>query len=348
MDLPEFPSPDQGANKPADPRLQPTPDYGTFGPGSDFNGIGASPAQPKPSRSSLRTLHIVAAVMGMFAALIAGSLRNGDFPWTQNARNSAPKKNARSATTAYPVRTDGMEPQRQAEALLEQAVQHSAVAVDQISTHVDGWQGHVQWTPQIASLTTAALNSDDLRVRQSGVEVELAAYGLTKHSASLDYVLNLTDSQDHAQKIWALWAVGLLANRGVDPVRVIGTLAIHLKDEDEDSRRWAVESLALSGTDGSIELLLAVMHDDPSPTVRERAACGVAESGLYTPEQRMTAVPRLISLSEDASLDAQTHGWAFQALGDITHQRFGTDSAAWRRWYDSEVGNGRWTVTVSK
>lgn len=347
MDLPEFPSPDQGANRPsADPRLQPTPDYGTLGPGSDFRGVEKAPAQPAPSRSSPRTLHILAAVIGMFAALIAGTLRNGDFPWTQNARKQSVERKAQPAA-ADPVQTDGMEPQKQAEALLEQAVQHSAVAVDQISTHVDGWRG-LQWTPQIASLTTAALNSDDLRVRQSGVEVELAAYGLSKNSASLNYVLNLTDSQDHAQKVWALWAAGLLANRGVEPGHVIGTLAIHLKDEDEDSRRWAVESLALSGTDGSIQLLLAVMHDDPSPTVRERAACGLAESGLYTQEQRMSAVSRLIDFSGDPSLDAQTHGWAIQALGDITHQRFGADSGAWRRWYDSEIGNGRWTVTVSK
>ncbi len=283
----------------------------------------------------------------MFAALIAGTLRNGDFPWTQNARKTAGEKKG-TVFGGLPVRTDNLGPQKEAEALLEQAVQHSAVAVEQISTHVDGWQGQVQWTPQIASLTTAALNSDDLRVRQSGVEVELAAYGVTKDSAGLDYVLNLTDSKDHAQKIWALWAAGLLANRGVDPVRVIGTLAIHLKDEDEDSRRWAVESLALSGTDGSIPLLLAVMHDDPAPTVRERAACGVAQSGLYTQEQRMSAVSRLIDFAEDSSLDGQTHAWALQALGDITHQGFGADTAAWRRWYDSEIGSGRWTVTVSK
>jgi HEAT repeat protein len=239
-----------------------------------------------------------------------------------------------------------MEPQQQAEALLEQAVQHSAVAVDQISTRARTWPGQVQWTPQIASLSTAALNSDDLHVRESGVEVELAAYGLTKTSTSLERVLNLTDSPDHAQKVWALWAAGLLANRGVESVHVIGVLAIHLKDEDVDSRRWATESLALAGTDSSIQLLLAAMHEDPSPVIRERAACGIAASGLFTPEQRMTAVPRLISYSEDPSLDAQTHAWAFQALGDITHQQFGNDTAAWRRWYETEVGSGKWTVTV--
>ncbi len=131
MDRPEFPTPDQGAGKPVDPRLQATPDYGTLGPGSDFNGIGAAPAQPAPRPSSPRTLHILAAVVGMFAALIAGTLRNGDFPWTQNARKTAGEKKG-TVFGGLPVRTDNLGPQKEAEALLEQAVQHSAVAVEQI------------------------------------------------------------------------------------------------------------------------------------------------------------------------------------------------------------------------
>jgi hypothetical protein len=96
-----------------------------------------------------------------------------------------------------------------------------------------------------------------------------------------------------------------------------------------------VEGLALSGSDDAIQPLLATMHDDASPLVRERAACSVAESGLFTHAQRMTAVPQLLNYSEDPSLDAQTHGWAFQALGDIAHQRLGNDAGAWRRWYES-------------
>ena len=344
MGTPEFPSPDQGAPK-ADSRLQPTPDYGILGPGSDFKGVGGDPARPAQVKSSVTKAQILAIAIGICTALFVAAVRKSNVPLASFGKPASAERR-RPVAVERPQQLDGMEPQKQAETLLEQAVQHSAVAVDQISTHVDGWQGHMQWTPQIASLTTAALDSDDLHVRESGVEVELAAYGLAKNSASLDYVLNLTDSSDHAQKVWALWAAGLLGNRGVEPVRVIGTLAVHLKDDDVDSRRWAADSLALTGTDGSIQLLLAVMHDDPSPAVRERAACGIAQSGLYTPEQRMSAVSRLINFTEDPSLDAQTHAWAFQALGDITHQRFGTDTAAWRHWYDTEVGNGKWSVTV--
>jgi HEAT repeat protein len=91
----------------------------------------------------------------------------------------------------------------------------------------------------------------------------------------------------------------------------------------------------VAGSDQAIQLLLATLHNDASPLVRERAACSLAESGMFTPEQRMTAVPQLLNYTDDPSLDVQTKNWAFQALGDITHQRLPRDSAAWRRWYES-------------
>ena len=97
-----------------------------------------------------------------------------------------------------------------------------------------------------------------------------------------------------------------------------------------------MEGLALSGTDDAIQPLLTTMHDDSSPLVRERAACSLAESGLFTQEQRWTAVPQLLSYTDDPALDAQTQGWAFQALGDISHQRLGNDTAAWRKWYQGK------------
>ena len=52
----------------------------------------------------------------------------------------------------------------------------------------------------------------------------------------------------------------------------------------------------------------------------------------------MTAVPQLLNYTDDPSLDAQTQAWAFQALGDITHQHLPNDSAMWRNWYDIRSG----------
>jgi hypothetical protein len=56
---------------------------------------------------------------------------------------------------------------------------------------------------------------------------------------------------------------------------------------------------------------------------------------MYTPEQRLTAVPQLLNYTDDPSLDAQTHALAFQALSDITRQHLPNDSTAWRNWYES-------------
>lgn len=320
----------------ADPRLQPTPDYGTLGPGSDIkaNLPGSPSGSARPSSNPKRFAAIFAAVIGMLAALVAGNIgrAQGSLSKLQNlfsVQETAP-------ASANDVRQlDRMKPQKQAEALLELAVGNSDGAVDQISSRVDRWRGKVQWNSQIANLTSAALNSNDLRVRQSGVEVELAAYGLAKNPVSLNYLLSTAGSTNHARKVWALWSLGLMGNRGVETDRVVQALTAHLKDSDEDSRRWAVEGLALSGATTTIEPLLQTIHDDPSAIVRERAACGLAESGLYTPEQRLSAVPQLINYTDDSSLDAQTHAWAAQALADITHQHFGNDPQAWRNWYNS-------------
>jgi HEAT repeats len=232
---------------------------------------------------------------------------------------------------------DRMKPQKQAETLLELAVGQTAGANEQISERVNQWPGQVKWTPQIANLSAAALNSNDMRVRESGIEVELAAYGLGKNSASFEYLVKAAESPNHEQKIWALWALGLMGNRGVQTERALEILSTHLKDSDIDSRRWAVEGMALTGSDQTIQPLLTMMHDDASPLVRERAACSLAESGMYTPQQRMTAVPQLVNYTDDPALDAQTHGWAFQALNDITHQRLPNDSLAWREWYEKRV-----------
>jgi HEAT repeat protein len=230
---------------------------------------------------------------------------------------------------------DRLAPQRQAEALLERAIGGSDGAVEQISSRLDRWQGKIKWDSEIANLTTAALTSRDLRVRRSGVEVELAAYGLTKNT------LHLAKSKDHAKKIWALWSLGLLANCGVGTPLAVQTLTAHLKDSDQDSRRWAVAALAQVGSSEIINTLLRTMHDDPSPSVRQGAASSLAESGMMTREQRLGAVPQLLSDTDDPTLDAQTRTWAFQALACITGQHLPNDSETWRLWYTSGYTSAR-------
>lgn len=314
----------------ADCGLLPTPNYGTLGPGSDI-AVDAAVQSSRPARRQPVGSAVAILVGVLVAGLVAGFAHSHSSGFT----------NPFSALQDEPVslrdleRLDHMKPQKQAETLLQLAVMRSDAAVDQISSRVDYWHGKLRWDSQIATLTAAALNSNDMRVRASGVEVELAAYGLGKNAASLDYLLRMSASPDHAQKIWALWALGLLGNRGVGTDRAIETLSAHLKDADEDSRRWAIEGLTLTGANEAIPLLLQAMHDDASPSVRERAACALAESGMITHEQRLSAVPQLLSYTDDPVLDAPTHALAFRVLGDVTHEHLPNDSGAWRSWYET-------------
>jgi hypothetical protein len=54
---------------------------------------------------------------------------------------------------------------------------------------------------------------------------------------------------------------------------------------------------------------------------------------MMTREQRMKAVPGLIELADDPSLDATTRNWVYQALREITGVNIGNDPAQWRNWY---------------
>jgi hypothetical protein len=256
---------------------------------------------------------------------------------------------------------DRQKPQKQAEILLERAVSRADGATGhveaeieaQIEARTDTWRGKLNWDSQLGDLTTVALNSNDQNVRASAIEVQLAAYGLTKSESTVDALVRQAGSRDHTQKIWALWALGLLGNRGVNADRVVQVLAAQLKDSgkdsngdndrarntgantNEDARSWAVEGLALVGTTPTIEPLLDAMHNDPSPAVRERAACSLAQAGMLSHQQRLIAVPQLINYASDPALDAQTQAWAFQALANITKQSLPNDSAAWRNWYQN-------------
>jgi hypothetical protein len=337
-----------------DPRLQPTPDYGTLGPDSDvaksglLSPVSTAPVAAAAGKSggrrpltSLRVVHLVAMMVGFAFAFLASSAGGPAGFRGRIAELFSPHRNSALPAKFADRELDRQRPQKQAEILLERAVSRSDGATDQIEARIDGWRGKLKWDSQLGNLTTAALNSSDQSVRVSAIEVQLAAYGLTKSRSSVDGLVRQADSSDHAQKIWALWTLGLLGNRGVETDRVVRVLTAHLKDSDEDARRWAVEGLALVGTTPTIVPLLEAMHNDPSAMVREHAACSLAESGMLSHEQRLAAVPQLINYSDDPALDAQTHAWAFQALADITKQRLPNDSAAWRNWYQTSVASGQ-------
>jgi HEAT repeat protein len=223
-------------------------------------------------------------------------------------------------------------PQDQAERLLQRAINHYDGALDLITKYADSWYGQLELQAKLSSLLTTALNSNDLRVRSAALEVELAGYNLPKNSTSADTLMERVRTEPSARP-WALWMLGVLGNRGVEPRKTFDTLMDHRHDPEEQTRYWAVEGLSMLGTDESVAPVVEAFRSDPSPLVRERAACALSQSGMLTKEQRMRAIPNLLRMSDDRTLDAATRGWVFQALRDITGAAVGADAAAWRTWW---------------
>jgi HEAT repeat protein len=235
---------------------------------------------------------------------------------------------------------DQMSSQAQAELLLERSVNHYRGANDEIAKRVDGWRGKITMENRLQSLYEIAINSDDLRVRAAALEIDLASRNLIKSAATIDRLENDARYGEQGPRVNALWDIALLGNRGVEAQRAFEIISSSLHDSNQNVHYWAVESLAYLGSDETIAPLLEIFHDDPSPTIRERAACGLAQSGMLSEKQRRTALPKLLDFAEDPSLDAATRSWVFQALRDITGQNLPRDPAAWRSWYNRR--DSRW------
>ncbi|HVO81954.1 MAG TPA: HEAT repeat domain-containing protein [Terriglobales bacterium] len=316
------------------PAPKPTPDYGTLGPGSDVQA--GQTRDPQIRRVRVIAVLIAAAL----SALLFAGTTSARAAWSQIADllslHGQPKPASLAILSEHEIEhLDQQNPQNQAQLLLGRSINHYDGANDQIAARVDGWRGRLRLTSQLNGQITTGMNSNDLRVRAAAIEVDLAALNQAKTSANVDRLAKEAESGSQQQRIWALWTLGLLGNRGVEPQRVSEILTSQLRDSDPEIRHWAVEGLAYLGTDDSIAPLLETFHDDPSPMVRERAACSLAQSGMLTQEQRRTAVPKLLDYAEDTSLDAQTHLWVYHALRDITGQNLPSDPAAWRNWYSS-------------
>lgn len=228
---------------------------------------------------------------------------------------------------------DEIPPQSQAELLLERSINHYRGANEQIAARVDGWRGQIALNGRLEHLFITAINSDDLTVRVAGIEVDIAARNLTKDPSTVDRLEPLARAGEQGPRVNALWDLALIGNRGIDQDRIFEILSSSLHDENQNVRYWAVEGLAFLAVDAAVAPLLDIFHDDPSPTIRERAACGLAQSGMFSASQRRTAVPRLLDFAEDGALDAETRTWVFQALRDITGQTLPHDASAWRKWH---------------
>jgi len=232
---------------------------------------------------------------------------------------------------------DSMTAQAQAQFLLERAINGYQGANEQIVARAESWRGKITLDDRLNSLFMTAINSDDLQVRAAAIELDLAALGVRKSSTTVDDLEPLARHGEQGPRANALWRIGLLGNRGIQPDRAFEILMSSIHDSNVNVRYWAVEGLAYLGTEETITPLLQIFREDESPMIRERAACSLAQSGMLSAKLRWAAVPRLLEFAEDTTLDEQTRSWVFQALRDITGQTLPHTAAAWRNWYVSAL-----------
>ena len=223
--------------------------------------------------------------------------------------------------------------QAQAEDLLQRLASGDSAAAEEVSAQASTWIGKATRTGRTDQLITTAINSHDMHSRQAALEAELALDGIPQNEEGLTLLTNAVGNP--SGRAWALWLLGAIGNRGVDTPHTAKIVGAYLSDPDVNVRASAVNGLSLIATDETVPMLLDRFRNDPSPVVQERAACGLAESGMFTKAQRMVAAESLINWLDDPLLTGQQRNWDIQALGDISGQHFGADTAAWRSWFES-------------
>lgn len=280
------------------------------------------------------TLVAMAFVIGTCAAG-SGTLRAAWEPIIRLVTlQSSPTPSSANVLSEHEIsQLDSMSPQSQAELLLERSINHFTGANLQIESRVSSWRGRITLDDRLNGLFVTAINAGDLAVRVAGIEVDIAARNLVKDSSTVDRLEQAARFGEQGPRVNAMWDLALIGNRGVDQQRIADILLASIADPNQNIRYWAVEGLSYLAVDRAIGPLLDVFHDDPSATIRERAACGLAQSGMFTAAQRRSAVPRLLDFAGDGALDADTHTWVFQALRDITGQTLPHDVNAWREWF---------------
>src|SRR5262245_20795748 len=290
-------------------------------------------------RPNWRTVVLVAAAF-VLGTIVAGG-NSLSAAWAPVARliglQDQPVPASANLLSEHEIETlDAMPAQSQAELLLERSINHYRGANEQIAQRVDGWKGQLKIEGRLNELFTTAINSDDLTVRVAGIEIDIAGRNIEKTPETVDRLEPIARNGEQGPRVNAMWDLALIGNRGIEPERIADILLANIHDSNENIRYWAVEGLAYLAVDSAIQPLLDIFHDDPLPMIRERAACGLAQSGMFSATQRRTAVPALLTYADDGALDQQTQGWVFQALRDITGQTLPHDAHTWREWYRSQ------------
>jgi hypothetical protein len=222
--------------------------------------------------------------------------------------------------------------QAQAEELLGRAIQHDTRALDLFEENIGVWHD-LRRTAKMNELERRSEFSTDLRVRYANADLNLAINGVPKTSASVDVLIALAQA-DPAHRAYSVYAMGMLAGRGVGYDRIDPVLVDYAKnDPNPQVRQWAVEGMRYLGTDEALDQLFDSFTHDPSDAVRDRAGCNVSDCGNFMRKQRLRMVPKLIELAADPQTTPQMRNWTFLALHEVTDATLPGDASAWRDWY---------------
>lgn len=253
-------------------------------------------------------------------------LRSLAEPLIQRGRSTEPRFDEFHA-----VMVRNLPPQARAERALELAINRYAGASEYVIEHAQSWRGQIEPSERLDALIITAINAPLIEIRMAAFEVHLAQYDLEKSSEQVDYLVDRLYQNPEGAGPWALWSMALIGARGVDRERVFDELLVAARQQEIPVRRWAVESLAKFGGVEVIEPLLAIAVEDSSAIVRERAFCGLAQSGTLHVAERYAAIPGLLAIAEDPQSSVQTLNWTYQALREISDVHdMPDDPVAWR------------------
>jgi len=288
-----------------------------------------------------------AASVGVFFVLVAGMI--GFMAWrmtsftsrTHNSRTAAaaPVKRASRRVFGAPLtdtdvgRVRALPAQAQAEELLERAIGHDPRALELFDQQIASWNGHLRMSDRMKQLEQRSRFSKDLRVRYANVDLNLALEGWQKNQQAADLLIQKAQADRHYRST-AVYYLGMLAARGVDYDRIHEVLLNYARyDQDAIVRQWAVEGMRFLGKDEVLDELFTSFTEDPAVSVRDRAGCNISDCGIFTRQQRMKIVPKLIDLAMNPRTTGQMKGWTFLALQAITDEPLPADALAWSRWY---------------
>ncbi|MFZ0963884.1 MAG: HEAT repeat domain-containing protein [Terriglobia bacterium] len=294
---------------------------------------GEPPSNLAPQESWASSKALVVIYIAVMAAIIVFLAWGAQRVVKRLLSSSSPAGWSNGNAGVATGRTTDAARQAEAEGLLERVAAGDLAAANQVLAQSDGWTGKTQTTPKTDQFITTGINGKELQARAAAIQAQLALNGIPRDESGLNTLEKAVGNP--TQRTWALWLLGALGNRGVDPEHTAKIIDAYLVDPDVTVRRFAVIGLALLATDETIPMLLDRFRNDPSPAVQELAVCGLSESGMYTHGQRMVAAASLVGWLDDPLLTQQQRAWAAQGLRYISGKNLGTDSAAWRHWYES-------------